>query len=118
MSEKGSRYIDGELENAINGVRQMKLLMEQTSSDHQEILSSLEDTKKKKEVCWYQGFLRCDCFLQLVWNFFAIQKGAKEFSPQPNLDSQVLLHDLLAYNSYKLWIHFQCGVVELLLWNN
>ncbi|XP_026527323.1 clusterin [Notechis scutatus] len=49
MSEKGSRYIDGELENAINGVRQMKLLMEQTSSDHQEILSSLEDTKKKKE---------------------------------------------------------------------
>ncbi|XP_015675470.1 clusterin [Protobothrops mucrosquamatus] len=49
MSEKGSRYIDGELENAINGVRQMKLLMEQTSNDHQEILNSLEDTKKKKE---------------------------------------------------------------------
>ncbi|XP_070591009.1 clusterin [Erythrolamprus reginae] len=49
MSEKGSRYIDGELENAVNGVRQMKLLMEQTSSDHQEILNSLEDTKKKKE---------------------------------------------------------------------
>ncbi|XP_032071701.1 clusterin isoform X2 [Thamnophis elegans] len=49
MSEKGSRYIDGELENAINGVRQMKLLMEQTSNDHQEILNNLEDTKKKKE---------------------------------------------------------------------
>ncbi|ETE64208.1 Clusterin, partial [Ophiophagus hannah] len=49
MSERGSRYIDGELENAINGVRQMKLLMEQTSSDHQEILNNLEDTKKKKE---------------------------------------------------------------------
>ncbi|XP_058020714.1 clusterin [Ahaetulla prasina] len=49
MSEKGSRYIDGELENAISGVRQMKLLMEQTSNDHQEILNSLEDTKKKKE---------------------------------------------------------------------
>uniref|UniRef100_A0A0B8RZ93 Clusterin n=1 Tax=Philothamnus irregularis TaxID=1899461 RepID=A0A0B8RZ93_9SAUR len=49
MSEKGSRYIDGELENAVNGVRQMKLLMEQTSNDHQEILTSLEDTKKKKE---------------------------------------------------------------------
>ncbi|KAM6462975.1 clusterin isoform 4-T4 [Liasis olivaceus] len=49
MSAKGSRYIDTELENAINGVRQMKLLMEQTSSDHQEILNSLEDTKKKKE---------------------------------------------------------------------
>lgn len=57
MSEKGSQYIDGELENAINGVRQMKLLMEQTSNDHQEILNSLEDTKKKKEVCWHQSFL-------------------------------------------------------------
>ncbi|XP_078237415.1 clusterin isoform X1 [Pogona vitticeps] len=49
LSETGSKFIDSELENAINGVRQMKALMEQTSNDHREILNSLEDTKKQKE---------------------------------------------------------------------
>ncbi|XP_044306303.1 clusterin [Varanus komodoensis] len=49
LSERGSRLIDTELENAINGVRQMKMLMEQTSNDHREVLASLEDTKRQKE---------------------------------------------------------------------
>ncbi|XP_066468095.1 clusterin-like [Tiliqua scincoides] len=49
MSVTGSRYIDREVENAINGVRQMKTLMEKADKDHRDILNALEDTKKKKE---------------------------------------------------------------------
>ncbi|XP_053239851.1 clusterin isoform X1 [Podarcis raffonei] len=49
MSETGSKLVDSELENAINGVRQMKVLMDQTSRDHRDILNALEDTKKQKE---------------------------------------------------------------------
>lgn len=50
MSETGSKYIDREVENAINGVKQMKILMDETKKDHQQMLNTLEDTKKKKEV--------------------------------------------------------------------
>ncbi|XP_030410953.1 clusterin [Gopherus evgoodei] len=49
MSVAGSKYIDTEIENAINGVKQMKSLMDKTSKDHQEILTTLEKTKQKKE---------------------------------------------------------------------
>nr|XP_003229606.2 PREDICTED: clusterin [Anolis carolinensis] len=49
LSDTGSQYIDSELENAINGVRQMKQLMDQTSDDHRRILSSLEETQRQKE---------------------------------------------------------------------
>uniref|UniRef100_A0ACB8G9C0 Uncharacterized protein n=1 Tax=Sphaerodactylus townsendi TaxID=933632 RepID=A0ACB8G9C0_9SAUR len=49
MSETGSKYIDREVENAISGVKQMKTLMDETNSDHQKMLNTLEDTKKKKE---------------------------------------------------------------------
>ncbi|KAJ7341393.1 hypothetical protein JRQ81_005441 [Phrynocephalus forsythii] len=49
LSATGSQLVDSELENAINGVRQMKALMEQTSNDHREMLNSLEDTKRQKE---------------------------------------------------------------------
>uniref|UniRef100_A0A8C8VKS4 Clusterin n=1 Tax=Pelusios castaneus TaxID=367368 RepID=A0A8C8VKS4_9SAUR len=49
MSTVGSKYIDAEVENAINGVKQMKSLMDKTSKDHQDILTTLEETKKKKE---------------------------------------------------------------------
>lgn len=51
MSETGSKYIDREVENAISGVKQMKILMDETKKDHQQMLNTLEDTKKKKEVC-------------------------------------------------------------------
>ncbi|NXU58805.1 CLUS protein, partial [Turnix velox] len=43
------KYIDTEVENAINGVKQMKTLMEKTSKDHQAILQTLEETKRRKE---------------------------------------------------------------------
>ncbi|XP_060106602.1 clusterin [Heteronotia binoei] len=49
MSETGSKYIDREVENAISGVKQMKILMDETKKDHQQMLNTLEDTKKKKE---------------------------------------------------------------------
>ncbi|XP_067390142.1 clusterin [Emydura macquarii macquarii] len=49
LSAAGNKYIDTEIENAINGVKQMKSLMDKTSKDHQEILTTLEETKKKKE---------------------------------------------------------------------
>ncbi|NWH69880.1 CLUS protein, partial [Piaya cayana] len=49
MSAAGSKYIDKEVENAINGVKQMKNLMDKTNKDHQAILHTLEETKRKKE---------------------------------------------------------------------
>ncbi|NXG59831.1 CLUS protein, partial [Hemiprocne comata] len=49
MSAAGSKYIDTEVENAINGVKQMKTLMDKTSKDHQAILQTLEETKRRKE---------------------------------------------------------------------
>ncbi|OPJ78815.1 hypothetical protein AV530_019217 [Patagioenas fasciata monilis] len=50
MSAAGSKYIDTEVENAINGVKQMKTLMDKTSKEHQAILHTLEETKRRKEV--------------------------------------------------------------------
>ncbi|XP_030054524.1 clusterin [Microcaecilia unicolor] len=49
MSAEGSRYINAEIENAVNGVKRMKSLLDQTDKDHQDILRTLEETKKKKE---------------------------------------------------------------------
>ncbi|CAJ0968231.1 unnamed protein product [Ranitomeya imitator] len=49
ISEEGSKYITTQFESAMNGVRQMKLLMDQTGQEHQEMLRSLEETKKNKE---------------------------------------------------------------------
>lgn len=49
MSMEGSMYINAEIENAVNGVKKMKILMDQTGKDHQDILRTLEETKKKKE---------------------------------------------------------------------
>ncbi|KAG9469793.1 clusterin [Eleutherodactylus coqui] len=49
ISEEGSKFITVQFENALNGVRQMKLLMDQTGEEHQEIMRSLEETKRHKE---------------------------------------------------------------------
>ncbi|NXI41102.1 CLUS protein, partial [Galbula dea] len=49
MSAAGSKYIDTEVENAINGVKEMKTLMDKTRKDHQAILQTLEETKRRKE---------------------------------------------------------------------
>ncbi|XP_065586662.1 LOW QUALITY PROTEIN: clusterin [Cyrtonyx montezumae] len=49
LSAAGSKYIDTEVENAINGVKQMKTLMDKTSKEHQAMLHTLEETKRRKE---------------------------------------------------------------------
>ncbi|XP_029452092.1 clusterin [Rhinatrema bivittatum] len=49
ISEEGSKYINAEVENAVNGVKKMKILMELMGKDHQDILRTLEETKNKKE---------------------------------------------------------------------
>ncbi|XP_064364268.1 clusterin isoform X2 [Dromaius novaehollandiae] len=50
LSAAGSKYIDAEVENAINGVKQMKTLMDKTSKDHRAALHDLEETKRRKEA--------------------------------------------------------------------
>lgn len=50
ISQLGEKYVDKEIENAINGVKEMKTLMEKSDEDHERFLSSLEETKKQKEV--------------------------------------------------------------------
>ncbi|XP_075454844.1 clusterin isoform X1 [Ascaphus truei] len=55
VSVEGSKYITTQFENALNGVKEMKLLMDKTGEDHQEILNTLEETKKNKEEALKQA---------------------------------------------------------------
>lgn len=50
ISQLGEKYVDKEIENAIQGVKEMKTVMEKSEEDHQKFLTSLEETKNKKEV--------------------------------------------------------------------
>lgn len=49
LSAAGSKWIDAEVENAIHGVRRMKSLLDESSKEHQALLHSLHDTKRRKE---------------------------------------------------------------------
>ncbi|XP_041109401.1 clusterin-like [Polyodon spathula] len=49
ISLMGEKYLDKHIENAINGVKQMKNLMEKSGEEHKEYLNILEKTKKMKE---------------------------------------------------------------------
>lgn len=49
MSQVGEKYLDKQIENAINGVKEMKTIMDKSSDDHKTFLNTLEDTKLKKE---------------------------------------------------------------------
>ncbi|KAI5615044.1 clusterin precursor [Silurus asotus] len=49
ISQLGEKYVDKEIENAINGVKEMKTVMEKSEEDHKKFLSTLEETKKQKE---------------------------------------------------------------------
>ncbi|XP_075057239.1 clusterin [Mixophyes fleayi] len=49
ISEEGSKYVTAQFENALNGVRQMKRIMDETDQEHKEIIHTLEQTKKNKE---------------------------------------------------------------------
>uniref|UniRef100_UPI003AADDC3D clusterin n=1 Tax=Centroberyx gerrardi TaxID=166262 RepID=UPI003AADDC3D len=49
ISLLGEKYLDQQIENAINGVKEMKSVMEKSSEDHHKFLSALEKTKLQKE---------------------------------------------------------------------
>ncbi|XP_049721656.1 clusterin [Elephas maximus indicus] len=49
MSTQGSKYIDEEIQNALNGMKEIKTLMGQTDEERQTLLSTLEKAKKQKE---------------------------------------------------------------------
>ena len=50
MSQLGEKYLDKQIENAINGVKEMKSIMDKSSDEHKTFLNSLEETKLKKEA--------------------------------------------------------------------
>lgn len=49
ISLQGVRYLDKQIENAVNGVKEMKNVMQKSSEDHKKFLDALEKTKEKKE---------------------------------------------------------------------
>lgn len=49
MSAQGSRYVNKEIQNAVQGVKHIKTLIEKTNAERNSLLSSLEEAKKKKE---------------------------------------------------------------------
>lgn len=50
ISIQGEKYLDKQIENAINGVKEMKSVMQKSSEEHKRFLDDLEKTKQKKEV--------------------------------------------------------------------
>ncbi|XP_028996401.1 clusterin [Betta splendens] len=49
ISLQGEKYVDTQVENAINGIKEMKRVMQKSSEEHQRFLDALEKTKKQKE---------------------------------------------------------------------
>ncbi|XP_062942203.1 clusterin [Cynocephalus volans] len=49
MSTQGSKYVNKEIKNAVNEVKQIKSLIEKTNEERKSLLSILEETKKEKE---------------------------------------------------------------------
>ncbi|XP_051016688.1 clusterin isoform X1 [Acomys russatus] len=49
MSAQGSRYVNKEIQNAVQGVKHIKTLIEKTNAERDSLLNSLEEAKKKKE---------------------------------------------------------------------
>ncbi|XP_023652891.1 clusterin [Paramormyrops kingsleyae] len=49
ISLLGEKFLDKEIENAINGVKEMKTVMERSDEDHKNFVDALEETKKQKE---------------------------------------------------------------------
>ncbi|XP_053192922.1 clusterin [Scomber japonicus] len=49
ISELGEKYLDEQIENAINGVKEMKAVMQKSSEDHKKFLDALEKTRQQKE---------------------------------------------------------------------
>nr|APL97841.1 clusterin [Castor fiber] len=50
MSLQGSKYINKEIQNAVQEVKQIKTLIEKTDEERKSLLNTLEDAKRKKEI--------------------------------------------------------------------
>lgn len=50
ISRQGEKYLDKQIENAVNGVKEMKNVMEKSSDDRKTFLDALEKTKMRKKV--------------------------------------------------------------------
>lgn len=66
ISWVGEKYLDKEIENAINGVKEMKTVMEKSEEDHKKFLSTLEKTKKQKEVRDERHTVASGCFFWFI----------------------------------------------------
>ncbi|KAI3364140.1 hypothetical protein L3Q82_010955 [Scortum barcoo] len=49
ISIQGEKYLDKQIENAVNGVKEMKNVMAQSSEEHNKFLDALKKTKEQKE---------------------------------------------------------------------
>lgn len=49
ISLLAERYLDKQIENAVNGVKEMKSVMQTSSEEHKKFLDALEKTKEQKE---------------------------------------------------------------------
>ncbi|XP_075893644.1 clusterin [Nelusetta ayraudi] len=49
ISQQGEKYVDEQVENAVNGVKAMKDVMKKSSVDREKLLHALEKTKEQKE---------------------------------------------------------------------
>lgn len=50
ISQDGEKYLDQQIENAVNGVKEMKNVMQKSSEDRKKLLDAMEKTKEQKEV--------------------------------------------------------------------
>lgn len=50
ISIQGEKYLDKQIENAIDGVKEMKSVMQKSSEDHRKFVDALEKTKQLKDV--------------------------------------------------------------------
>ncbi|KAK2889927.1 clusterin isoform X1 [Channa argus] len=55
ISLQGEKYLDLQIENAINGVREMKSVMQKSSEDRKKFLDALEKTQKEKEEAMHNA---------------------------------------------------------------
>ena len=51
LSLQGEKYVAKQVENAVNGVKEMKSVMVKSEEDHKKFRDALEKTKQKKDVC-------------------------------------------------------------------
>ncbi|XP_031717415.1 clusterin [Anarrhichthys ocellatus] len=49
ISLQGEKYLDKQIVTAVNGVKEMKSVMQKSSEDHQKFLDALEKTKEQKD---------------------------------------------------------------------